>query len=135
MISGANMNSYKRLQVYQDGINFVTSIYKNTEKYPKEERFGLVSQLRRAAVSIPSNIAEGARRKSTKEFIQFLYVSYGSCAEIETQLEISKNLGYLMENDIESITRELENISKMLNGLITSLRRKKTNHQSLTTTH
>ena len=85
---------YKELDVWKKSIEFVESIYKATAKFPDEERFGLTNQLRRAAISIPSNIAEGSARQSDKEFIRFLFIAYGSSAEIETQLIIAKNLGF-----------------------------------------
>jgi four helix bundle protein len=116
------MKTHKNLKVWQRSISFVTSIYEQTKTFPKEEVYCVVSQLRRAAISIPSNIAEGSARKNTKEFIQFLYISLGSAAELETQLIISTNLGYVPE--IVSITfqNELEEIIKMLTGLIKSLK-------------
>jgi four helix bundle protein len=83
-----------------------------------------VSQIRRAAVSIPSNIAEGCARRNTKEYIQFLYISLGSSAELETQLIISENLGYLLEKDVRQIQSNLQEIIKMLTGLIKSLSNK-----------
>lgn len=88
------MATHENLEIWKLSIEFVTKIYSYTRDFPSEEKFGLVSQMRRAAISIPSNIAEGAARKSDKEYIQFLYVSLGSVAEIDTQLIISGNLGY-----------------------------------------
>jgi len=96
-------------------------IYKLSADFPKEETYGLVSQIRRAAVSIPSNIAEGAARNSNKEFIQFLYVSLGSLAELETQLLLSKELGFLKN---EEINGSIMRIRKMLLGLIKHLKGK-----------
>jgi four helix bundle protein len=86
---------HKDLEVWKLSINFVTSIYKKTNSFPKEEIYGLTSQIRRAAVSIPSNIAEGAARRNKTEFRQFLYIALGSAAELETQLIISGNLNFL----------------------------------------
>jgi len=110
------------LEVWKKAIDFVADVYKITGNFPKEEVYGLTSQIRRAAVSIPSNIAEGSARQSDKEFIQFLYVALGSLVETETQLIISKEIGYL--NDISYLSQEVENIRKMLVGLIKHLKGK-----------
>ncbi|MBP6855455.1 MAG: four helix bundle protein [Candidatus Pacebacteria bacterium] len=91
------MRTFKDLTVWQKSIELVLYIYSVTDKFPSTEVYGLTSQMRRAAVSIASNIAEGYSRNSTKEFIQFLAVALGSCSEIETQVEISKKLAYLDE--------------------------------------
>jgi four helix bundle protein len=113
---------HKRLDVWKRSISFVEQIYKTTASFPPEEKFGLSSQMRRAAVSIPSNIAEGAARSGKKEFINFLNIAQGSIAELETQIIISKNL-QLMESRIEnSLLEELDEISKMIIGLQRSLR-------------
>ncbi len=90
----SDLKNHKELNVYKDSIDFVVWIYELTKKFPSVEKFGLVSQMRRAAVSIPGNISEGAARKNTKEFIQYLYISLGSAAELETQMNIVKKLGY-----------------------------------------
>jgi len=115
------MKTHKNLLVWKKSISFVTSIYNFTKLYPKEELYGIISQIRRAAISIPSNIAEGCARRSTKEYIQFLYVSLGSASELETQLIISSNLGYLELSDNQKLQSELEEIIRMLIGLIKSL--------------
>jgi len=104
-------------------MSLAKGIYKLTADFPKEETYGLVSQIRRAAVSIPSNIAEGAARNSNKEFIQFLYVSLGSLAELETQLLLSKELGFLKT---EEMNGSIERIRRMLLGLIKHLKGKQT---------
>lgn len=117
-----NMAHFKELLVWQKSINFVTEIYKETESFPKAEMYGLVSQIRRATVSIPSNIAEGNSRRSVLDYLQFLRISRGSCAEVETQLIISKNLGFLDEGKSSKLNQDIIEISKMLNGLITSLK-------------
>lgn len=114
--------NHKDLEVWKKSIVFVTEIYRATNSFPKEEIYGLTSQIRRAAVSIPSNIAEGSARQSDKEFIQFLYIALGSLVETETQLIISKEIGYL--NDISYLSQEVENIRKMLIGLIKHLKEK-----------
>ena len=116
------IKSHKDLEVYQKSMDFVIQIYKLTKSFPKEEQYGLISQLRRAAISIPSNIAEGSARKNTKEFIQFLYYSLGSTVEIETQIEISKRLHFL--NNTEDLEKMLKSIINMITGLIKSLKRK-----------
>ncbi len=118
------MKTHKDLDVWKFAIDFVTSIYKATAKFPSEEKFGLMSQLRRAAVTIPSNIAEGAARNHPKEFIQFLYIALSSASEIETQLIICKNLNLIDEQIIGKLLSELETIAKMLNGLINSIKNK-----------
>jgi four helix bundle protein len=101
-------------------MDFVDDLYNITDTFPASEKFGLVAQLRRAGVSIPSNIAEGAGRFHVKEFIQFLHISRGSLAEVETQLEIARRRGYI--RSIESQMNVLIRIRKMINGLINQLR-------------
>jgi len=118
----SEIRTHKDLDVWKDSIELVTKIYQLVSNFPKEERFGLVDQIKRAAISIPSNIAEGAARNSQKEFLQFLYIALGSIAELETQLIISKKLGFL--ND-EGIFEDLEKIKSKLLGLIRYLRKKK----------
>ena len=112
-----------KLDVWKRAIRFVEQIYKITTSFPSEEKFGLTSQMRRAAVSIPSNIAEGAARNSSKEFINFLYIAQGSLSELETQLIISKNLQFLDSQTEEPLQRELDEISKMIIGLQRALRK------------
>lgn len=114
------LQNYKELIVWQKSIDLVFEVYKITKQFPTEEKFGLSSQMQRAAVSIPSNIAEGAARNNTKEFIQFLGVAYASSAELETQIIIAKKLYSKINYEIaESLNLEVQ---KMLNGLINSLR-------------
>ncbi|OCA78119.1 four helix bundle protein [Chryseobacterium contaminans] len=115
------MANFKELLVWQKSIDFVTEIYRTKETFPKDEIYGLISQIRRAAVSIPSNIAEGNSRRSKPDYLQFLKISRGSCAEVETQLIISKNLKFLNEEDYLKLNQEIIEIAKMLNGLINSL--------------
>ncbi|HJZ41580.1 MAG TPA: four helix bundle protein [Bacteroidales bacterium] len=117
------MKTHKDLILWQKSIEFVTDIYRVTRNYPKEELYGLTNQLRRAAVSVPSNIAEGAARSTKKEFNQFLHISLGSLSEIETQLIISENLGYLSKGDSALNIEKLTEIRRMLLGLIASLER------------
>jgi len=116
------MRDHKDLEVWKESIGLVTDIYVATASFPKEEVYGLTNQLRRAAVSIPSNIAEGAGRQTIKEFIHFLYVAAGSLSELETQVIIAGQLGYL--SDIESIVSRVAGIRKMLHGLIRHYRSK-----------
>ena len=104
------------LEVWQKAMQLVEDIYKISANFPKEEIYGLTSQIRRAAVSIPSNIAEGAARQGYKEFIQFLYISLGSLSEVETQIMLAKRLSYT--SNITVILQEITTIKKMLNGLI-----------------
>ncbi|MDF1613084.1 four helix bundle protein [Stygiobacter electus] len=119
------MKSHKDLVVWQKSIELVTDIYSLTKDYPKEELFGLSSQMRRAAISIPSNIAEGSARNYNKEFIQFLYVSLGSCAELETQLIISMNLGLIKSETLDIFFIKIKDVRNMLIGLIKSVKNKK----------
>lgn len=97
------INSFKDLEVWGKNFSLVSTIYQITQEYPKEEICGLTSQIRRSSVSIPSNIAEGWNRKSTKTYIQFLNIANGSLAELETLLIVSKNLNYLNEKNLETI--------------------------------
>lgn len=119
------METHKNLIVWQRSISFVTDLYKLTKAYPKEEIHGLINQIRRAAISIPANIAEGCARKHTKEYIQFLYMSLGSAAELETHLIISTNLGYIQKVEAVQHQSELAEIIRMLSGLIKSLSTRK----------
>ncbi|PKN75795.1 MAG: four helix bundle protein [Candidatus Cloacimonetes bacterium HGW-Cloacimonetes-2] len=111
--------TYRDLDVWKLSLHFVSDVYKLTANFPKHEVYGLSSQLQRAAVSIPSNIAEGSGRKSTKEFVQFLYIAKGSLLEIETQLEIAKILNYIEEIGVNLET--IKRLRSMLNGLINKL--------------
>ena len=112
-----NAYCYKRLIVWQKSMKLVVLIYKATRNFPKHEQFGLISQMRRAAVSIPSNIAEGQSRNSPKEFARFLDIAKGSLYELDTQLEISRQLIYVKEQDFDGIYNLLDEISRMLSGL------------------
>jgi four helix bundle protein len=115
------VKTHKDLDVWKRSIELVKGIYKITEKFPDTEKFILAAQLKRTAISIPSNIAEGAARFSTKEFIQFLYFSLGSLSELETQLIIASGLGYEVGNQLEI---EVVEIRKQLLNLIRSLKGK-----------
>jgi len=113
------IKSYKELIVWQKSIELVTLVYEITEQFPSKEIFGLTSQMRRAAISIASNIAEGRCRGTRKDFVQFLRIAFGSCAELETQILIAKNLKFLQKTDkISSLTEE---IMKILSSMIKKL--------------
>lgn len=114
------VKTHKDLEIWQKGIELVENIYKLTSLFPKEENYGLISQMRRAAVSYPSNIAEGAARSSRKEFIQFVYISLGTLSELETQVIISLRLGY---HNAQDILNEIEIIRKMTLNFIKYLKR------------
>jgi four helix bundle protein len=118
------MRSHHNLDAWQKSVDFVVMIYQITEKFPKEERFRLTSQIRRAAVSIPANIAEGAARKSDKEFLHFLSISQGSTSEVETEILIANRLGFLNESEFELLNKSLNDIGRMITGLSNHLRRK-----------
>lgn len=115
------MRDYKKLKVWQDSYSFGIAIYKATKQFPKEETYGLTSQLRRAAISIASNIAEGSRRSTDKDFRSFLYIAYGSSAEIEVQLLFSKELGYISEESCNELLIKLNILMRMLNSFISKL--------------
>jgi len=115
------MKSYKDLIAYQKAYKFAFEIYQVTKNYPKEEVYGLVSQMRRGAVSIPCNIAEGYRRGHRKEYIQFLHMAHGSCGELETLLSLSYDLAMIDRDTFEKLYPLQEEISKLLKGLISSL--------------
>ena len=107
---------YENLLVWQQAMDLVVEVYELVKKLPKEETYALSDQIRRSAVSIPSNIAEGASRNSSKEFVQFLYIALGSTAELETQLRIADRIGYAKTTEI--IDKRMIPIKKMLNALI-----------------
>jgi four helix bundle protein len=114
--------SYRDLDIWKLSIDFVKEVYRVTGKFPASEIYGLTNQLRRAAVSIPSNIAEGQGRNSSKEFRQFLSIALGSVAEVETQLIIAKEINYLTEGEHTPLSNSLDVMRKMLRGLAASLK-------------
>ena len=116
--------TYQKLQVWQKAMDLVEKIYLLTRQLPAEEKFGLAAQMQRAAVSIPSNIAEGYCRSSTKEYIKFLYVAKGSNSELFTQLLLCERIGYLSHNQISDAVCFSEEISKMLSTIILKLEQK-----------
>ena len=117
-----DIRSHKDLKVWQESMDLVTEIYRISDFFPENGKFGLTSQIRRCAISIPSNIAEGCARKGNRELLQFLYVSLGSLAELETQYEIAQNLKYIKES--EEIRNKIIFIRIMLSNLIKSIKNK-----------
>ena len=113
--------SYQDLVAWQKAMDLVTHVYRATTAFPKEEIYGLTSQLRRAAVSVPSNIAEGQGRKGDGEFRHFLRLSLGSLMEVETQIMISERLGYLAPDSTQTLSRDTGELGRIINGLIKSL--------------
>jgi four helix bundle protein len=112
------LQTHKDLKVWQESKMLVKEIYSLTSGFPKEEIYSLTAQIKRAAISIPSNIAEGAARDSNKEYVRFLYIALGSAAELDTQLINASDLGFINEQNFTEVSEKLENISKMLSGLI-----------------
>jgi four helix bundle protein len=117
------MHNYKELNVWQKSRELVKFIYFLTSKFPKEELFGISSQMRRAVISISSNIAEGSGHSSKKDFIRFLEISYSSTSELETQIILSFDLNYVIEIDLNQGLEKISEIQKMLSGLIKSLKK------------
>lgn len=117
------MGSFKELVVWQKSHAFTLSIYEMTKKLPKDEQFGLTSQMRRAAVSIPSNIVEGYERGSTKEFQRFLLIARGSNAEVQEQLLLAYDLGYINKDDFDSLSQQSIEVNKLINGFRKGLAR------------
>jgi four helix bundle protein len=121
--NGARIQSYRDLDSWQLAMEIVVDIYRTTRMFPAEEKFGLVTQLRRAAVSIPSNIAEGRGRLGTGEFRRFVSIARGSAAEVETQIAVALALGFTDAEEIASLSAKLDRLSKMLFSLYGSLGR------------
>lgn len=118
------MNKFKELKVWQRAVDLATLLYENTKYFPEEEKFGLISQIRRSSISISSNIAEGAGRNSIKEFLHFLGVANGSCYELENQLIISNRLDYISNEEFEKMEAIIFEIQKMIFSLKKSLKAK-----------
>lgn len=116
--------AHKKLDVWKESVELATYVYRTTEEFPKPEVYGLTSQMRRASVSIPSNIAEGAARFSAKEFLQFLNIAGGSLSELDTQIEIALNLGYISDMRKQEFNLKIDSISAKLAGLMNNVRRK-----------
>ena len=119
----ARINSFRDLAVWQKAMTLVERCHRASERFPRDERFGLTTQVRRAAVSIPSNIAEGFCRRGRASYVNHLSIALGSEAELETQIEIARRLGYLLPADADVMIDDLQEVGRMLNGLITSLER------------
>lgn len=109
--------SYRKLRVYQNSKTLVISVYNILKQFPLEEKFALCDQLRRAVISIPSNIAEGMSRSSSKEQLYFLEIAYGSLNEVMSQLEMAQELNYITQNQLEQMENQYKNIAQMLSGL------------------
>jgi len=120
-VTSGEIRHYRDLLVWQKAMAWVESVYASSLNWPSEERFGLTSQLRRAAVSVPSNIAEGCARRATGDFIRFLGIARGSLAEAETQLILAERLSYLSGSDVRSLLDSADEISRMLASLIGKL--------------
>ena len=118
------VGSYRDLLVGQKAMDYVVACYRATDCFPKEERYGLASQLKSAAVSIPANIAEGQGREHTREFMNFLSIARGSLCETETHLLVAERLGYLRPDDVKALAVTSDEIARMLTGLIRSLEKK-----------
>ena len=114
--------AHKKLDVWKEGVALATDVYHRTEGFPKSEMYGLTSQMRRAAISVPSNIAEGAARLSAKEFAQFLNIAGGSLSELDTQVEIARNLGFISDQQKQELDLKIDSISAKLAGLIKNVR-------------
>ncbi len=113
---------HRKLDVWQKSMELVRKIYQNTATFPKNEEYGLSSQMRRAAISVPSNLAEGAARKGNKEFKQFLNIAQGSLSELDTQVELARMLGYMYSERYSELMYKMTEISKMLFGLANALK-------------
>ena len=120
-VMSGKIRTYRDLDIWKVGIQLVKDVYKLTEQFPKQEIYGLVSQMRRAVISLPSNVAEGFRRYHNKEYKQFLYVSLGSCAELETQVTIARELSYISEDKETVLLEKLDHISRMISNLLKKL--------------
>jgi len=121
------LKNYKELNVWQKSYELCLKIYKITAKFPNEERYGLTSQIRRSAVSIPSNIAEGYGRKTTLDYIRMLYISYGSVCELETQILLAGDLGFIEKGELGAAKKDIAEVERMLKALIKSLENKHLN--------
>ena len=122
------IKSFRDLRIWQKGMELVEKIYKVTGQFPKAETYGLAAQMQRASVSIPSNVAEGFRRRHPREYKQYLNISLGSCGELETQIEIAKRLGYVGEKVCEELVGEIEYVCKMIHTLVKTLVSSLTTH-------
>jgi four helix bundle protein len=121
------VKSYKDLEVWQKAMDLVVKCYQTTKGFPKSEVYGLASQLQRAAVSIPANIAEGRERKYSKEFVQHLSIAYSSLAELETHIQIAQRLNYISSVEMEKLLGKTSEIGRMINGLRKSIEKRNAN--------
>ncbi|MBW2171994.1 MAG: four helix bundle protein [Deltaproteobacteria bacterium] len=121
------LKNYKDLKVWQKSYELCLGIYTITAKFPKEETYGLTSQIRRSVVSIPSNIAEGYGRKTTKDYVRMLYMSYGSVCELETQVLLAGSLDLIEKSELGTLEKDIAEIERMLAALIKSLEKKPLN--------
>ena len=141
VIRGEKMQDFTKLRVWKDSLNLTKEIYRLSDSFPKSEMYGMVSQIRRASVSIMSNISEGAGLDSAVNFCRFLKISYGSANEVKSLLWIAKELNFISENDRIAIDKKVNDIQKMLKGLIlkvsngSEFNSSRTNHEPRTTNH
>jgi four helix bundle protein len=119
-------NNYRDLEVWQKAMDLVELCYVCTKSFPSEERYGLTDQIRRAAVSIPSNMAEGQARQHRKEFLQFLSIAQGSLAELETQIQIAERLHYVHGDSVQEVLIKSDQVARMITGLRRSLQQPET---------
>jgi len=127
---GMTVRNYRDLVAWQQGMQLVKSVYELSEDWPSKELYGLTSQVRRAAISVPSNIAEGHGRRTTKDYLRHLDIAYGSLMEVETQLQIAHALGYLPEQVLTQIQAASAELGRVLNGLISALERRLSSTES-----
>jgi len=116
------MSDFRKLLIWQKSMALITKIYFSTNNFPKEEIFGLTSQIRRSSISIPSNIAEGSGRESDKDFLRFLNISTGSLFEMQTQLEIAKNIAYLNQEEFNNLYEDSREVERMLVAFIKKIK-------------
>jgi four helix bundle protein len=128
----SEINSYRDLDVWKQSRQLVKSVYQLSRSFPKEEQFGLTNQLRRAAISVPSNVAEGSGRNHSKDSIQFFFIARGSLYEIETQLIISFDLEYISDSHLKEVLEQVTRCKKLINGFINYFQKQTTNQQPTT---
>ena len=133
--SSGKIKSYRDLVAWQKAMQLMTAIYEATRSFPKEETYGLAQQLRRAAVSVPSNLAEGSSRRSTQEFLRFINISTGSLAELETQITAARMLGYMNAITEATILTQADELGRILQGLYDALAAKITRLSTLDSNH
>jgi four helix bundle protein len=131
MTESATTKSYKSLKVWQKAVSLAEFVYGATQSFPKEEIYSLTSQVRRAAISIPSNIAEGSARRSTQEFIRFINIAYGSLSELETQFYLARRLNFITDEVLASLDSQTSELGEMLTGLRQGLNKRLNSNQIL----